>query len=488
MTGKRKRRRSKQKSRKNVVLGQWKLVGILGFGGNGEVWEVSREGHENHAIKLLKNADTVTYERFKAETHILSHHSIEGMIPLVESNLPDDFKEGVPWFVMPKATPFDFYAEEKPPLDLAKQFVLLGKTLENLHSKNIAHRDIKPANILYFNNRLCLADFGLVKYPGKENITPDKRDVGAKFTMAPEMRREASSADGMPADVFSLAKSLWIALTKQEKGFDGQYNPSSILSLKNYCDDLYTTSLDNLLVECTDTDPSKRPSAKAFTTRLADWIELNENFHSRNLLEWLDVQNVIFPTGAPSQATWTDIDSICSVLNEISHRKSLNHMFYPTGGGMDLIGVSKADEEGMIALHVCERSAELLKPKKLTYESVGFHPQWNYFRLEAEDIAPSGVIGALNSERSSEALLELEPGKYVEYHHWDSGEYEGEPLPSTARPVDRFLKGSFVLFSKRSIYNLTSGTYDARHDKMSEVEFKEHIQTVAKKCHERGFK
>ncbi len=485
MAGKRKRRRNKQKRQRDVMFGPWKLVNTLGHGGNGEVWEVSREGHENHAIKLLKKADAITYERFKAETHVLSHHSIEGMIPLVESNLPDDFKEGVPWFVMPKAIPFEQYAEGKPSLALAKQFVLLGKTLENLHSKDIAHRDIKPANILFYNERLCFADFGLVKYPGKENITPEKRDVGAKFTMAPEMRREASSADGMPADIFSLAKSLWIALTKQEKGFDGQYNPSSILSVKNYCDDLYTTSLDNLLVECTDTDPFKRPNAKAFTSRLLEWIELNEDFHNRNLLEWLDVQKVIFPTGTPSQATWTDVDSICSILNEIGHRKSLNHMFYPTGGGMDLIGVSKAEEKGMIALHVCERGAELLKPKKLTYESVGYHPQWNYFRLEADEIEPTGVEGALNSAKSSEALLEIEPGKYVEYHHWDIGEYEGEPLPLTARPIDRFLKGSFVLFSKRSIYNRTSGTYDARHNKMSEMEFKDHIQTAARMRYER---
>ncbi|MEZ8188656.1 serine/threonine protein kinase [Vibrio sp. 1F279] len=242
MAGKRRRRRNNHKRQKDMMIGPWKLVDTLGHGGNGEVWEVSREGLENHAIKLLKNADAITYERFKAETHVLSTHSIEGMIPLVESNLPEDLKEGVPWFVMPKAIPFAQYAEEKSSMELAKQFVLLGKTLENLHSKGIAHRDIKPANVLFYNDRLCFADFGLVKYPGKENITPEKRDVGAKFTMAPEMRREASLADGMPADVFSLAKSLWIALTKQEKGFDGQYNPSSILSVKNYCDDLYIPS------------------------------------------------------------------------------------------------------------------------------------------------------------------------------------------------------------------------------------------------------
>ena len=135
---------------------------------------------------------------------------------------------------MPKAVTFDEYAKDKKPLDLAKDFLLLSITLEKLHEQGISHRDIKPANILYYNNRLCFVDFGLVKYPGKADVTPKKRDVGAKFTMAPEMRREASDANGLPADVYSLAKTLWIALTKQTKGFDGQYIPNSILGLKNY--------------------------------------------------------------------------------------------------------------------------------------------------------------------------------------------------------------------------------------------------------------
>lgn len=479
MTGKRNRQRNRHKRQ----IGLWKKVRVLGQGGNGQVWEVSRGGFENHAAKLLTGSDDVMYQRFKAETHILSTHSIDGMIPLVESYLPENLKNDRPWYVMPKATIFEEYAKDKKPLELAKDFVLLSQTLEKLHEKGISHRDIKPANILYHNNRLCFADFGLVKYPGKPEITPKKRDVGAKFTMAPEMRREASDANGLPADVYSLAKTLWIALTKQTKGFDGQYNPFSILSIQSYCDELYTTALDNLLVESTDNNAVNRPTAHSFTKRLSEWIALNENFHERNMLEWLEVQQVIFPTGKPSHATWTDVDSICAVLNEIARRDRLNHMFYPTGGGMDLISVSKAVEENMIALNVSERSAEIVKPKKLTFESVGYHPQWNYFRLELEEVESTGLNG-VSGAVDYEDLLELEPGVYVPYIHWDEGEYNGESLPPMARPVTRFTKGSFVLFSKRSIYNRTSETYDGRHNKMTEAEFREEIESSARTCFE----
>jgi serine/threonine protein kinase len=481
---KRRARRNKHKRTAGVVIGGWKLVRLLGQGGNGEVWEVSKDGFDNHAMKLLKSTNEVTYERFKAEAHVLSSYDIEGIIDLIELNLPDDLSIDTPWYVMPIAENFEEYTEGKSPLEIATQFILLADTLSELHLNEISHRDIKPANILFYKERLYFADFGLVKYPEKDNMTPEKRDVGAKFTMAPEMRREAYAANGKPADVYSLAKSLWISLTKNEKGFDGQYNPTSTLSVKNYCEKIYTTSLDNLLVECTDNSPSNRPTAQSFSCRLQEWIDLNNDFHTRNLLEWLELQKVIFPTGTPAQATWTDIDSICAVLHEISKTDNLNHMFYPTGGGNDLIGTSKATEEGMIALHVCEKSAEIIKPKKLTYESFGYHPQWNYFRLELEEIEPTHVEGAVNEECTREALLEIEPGEYVEYYHWDHGEYNGNPLPDTARIVDRFLKGAFVFFSKRSIYNRINETYDGRHNKVSELEFRDSMSDAAKQCHE----
>jgi len=50
-------------------------------GGNGQVWEVSREGYDNHAAKLLSSSDEITYKRFKAEIHVLSNYAIDGMIP-----------------------------------------------------------------------------------------------------------------------------------------------------------------------------------------------------------------------------------------------------------------------------------------------------------------------------------------------------------------------------------------------------------------------
>ena len=463
-------------------FGDWVLKDQLGVGGNGDVWRASHSKLPDHAIKILRSVSGESYERFKIEVAALEKlNGMDGIIPLIEKHLPEDKKHSTPWFIMPIAEPFEKYKINKTPSQLAEDFISLAETLEALHGESITHRDIKPANFLYYNNRLCLSDFGLVKYPNRPTITPLKRDVGAKFTMAPEMRRHASKSNGKPADVYSLAKSLWIALTDEELGFDGQYNPDSTLALRNYLEGTYTTTLDQLLVECTDGEPLRRPSISQVSGRIAEWLKLITDFHKRNITEWTEVQQKLFPLGAPSRSTWTDIDAICSTLNEIAKVRALNHMFYPTGGGNTITGVGRAAEDGMIELHVGD-TAEILKPEKLTYESFPGDPNLNYFRLEVAPIKPKGIKGALDPEKIREEMTELTPGVYIPYEHWIENDYNGEALPETARSVSRYIRGSFVFFSTRSRYNLTPGTYDARHDKRSESEFREYISRSAQKA------
>ncbi len=464
------------------MFGEWKLCKRLGGGGNGDVWRVSRQGFVDHAIKLLRSVDNISYKRFTAEVETLTTlGGVNGIVPLVDRYLPEIRSSLAPWFVMPEAETYDKHRLGQTSQQVVEEFIELSKALSILHKKGISHRDIKPENILYWKSRLCFSDFGLVKYPNRTEITPKKQDVGPKFTMAPEMRREASEADGIPADIYSFGKTLWIALTEQKKGFDGQYSANSVLALKRYLPNCYTTTLDQLLTECTDNDPRKRPTMDQITARLEEWLALINDFHTRNLAEWTEVQQILFPAEAPTRATWTQMDSICSVLNEIAKVQSLNHMFYPSGGGNTITGVSRATEHGMIALHVGKKIAELLKPAKLTYESFGYDANWNYFRLEVAPVEPTGIQGALGHDGISETLTELVPGQYVSYRHWDNNDYSGQPLPPESRPISRFLKGCFVFFSTRSIYNGDPSTYDARHNAMTEDEFRHYIERNAKR-------
>lgn len=476
----------KKKASKELGVGsefeEWLLEEKLGAGGNGDVWKAAKPGQPSQAIKILRSITNETYMRFKIETSTLEKLGcIPGIIPLIEKHVPEDKSGSTPWFTMPVAIPFEKYIQGRVPFDIVSDFIELAKTLQHLHAQGISHRDIKPANFLHYEGRLCLSDFGLVKYPHRATITPARRDVGAKFTMAPEMRRHAHSANGVSADVYSFAKSLWIALTGQELGFDGQYNPLSTLALSNYIPNTYTTTLDRLLEECTDTEPDRRPTTTSVIERLNEWLSICKDFHSRNLIEWAELTRKLFPLGAPIRSTWEGVDAICLVLAEIAKIPSLNHMFYPTGGGNTITAVSTAKESGMIALHIGEKNVVILKPAKLTFESFGYDTRWSYFRLEAASVEPSGVQNALNLDRTFEAVTEISPGHYESYVCWEYNDYNGQPLPDSARPAARYLKGSFVFFSTRSVYNGEPSTYDARHNKMSEEQFRAYIACWAQR-------
>ncbi|PHY12972.1 hypothetical protein CSW58_08950 [Caulobacter sp. B11] len=439
------------------------------------VWRVSREGEPDRALKILRRLSQTTRSRLEAEIKALEMAKhIDGIVPLLEHEIPHNADRGPQWFVMPLAEPLASAFRSQSAIDIVSPFVALARTLAELHELGIHHRDIKPANLLTLNGRLCFSDFGLVKYPKRMDITPAQGDVGPKFTMAPEMRRDAAKAAGGPADVYSLAKTLWIVLTGQPMGFDGQYSPISVLALSKYHGEILTSPLDELLAECTDNDPRARPSATELASRLEDWIKLQEDFHRRNLTEWMVIQNQLFPFCSPSRATWTDIKDICAVLRLASQTRSLNHMFYPDGGGNTINSITFAAEAGFLRIHAL--SVAIVKPQKLTFESFGPASAWNYFRLEAHSVAPLSVDGGyIDLEKGLEIFCELTPGQYVSLRAWDDDEYAGEPLPAGARPVTRYLSGSFVIFSTRSPYNLDPTTYDARHNRISEDDFRHYI-------------
>ena len=158
---------------------------------------------------------------------------------------------------------------------------------------------------------------------------------------------------------------------------------------------------------------------------------------------------------------------------------SLNHTFLPDGGGITFIDAIPANEEDFIALKITNKWYYTFKPKKLTYESFGVDAQWNYFRLEVETVQRTGIYKLTKSDYSHEEVVEIEPNVYVERYCWDENEYEGEVLPKAAKLLCRYIKGCFVIFSTRSIYNRVSDTYDGRHNKMKEDEFRDYIESNA---------
>ena len=353
----------------------------------------------------------------------------------------------------------------------------VARTLSELHKENISHRDIKPENILYLNKHYFLTDFGLVDYPTKKDISSIKEEIGAKWTIAPEMRRSAYSSDGKKADVYSLAKTLWIILTENQTGFDGQYSINSIIELKKFYRDRYTSPLDTLLLKCTDNDPINRPNIDEFIKMINNWKRLNASFHLTNQRQWYEIQTQLFPAAMPKRVIWDERSDIIKILKIIGSIPNLNHMFFPNGGGMDLEDCRESVEEGCIELDV--GYIEIIKPKRLIFESFNYDHEWNYFRLELDELDPSEVYDEKLYKRIEyEELSEISPGVYDDFNivEYFSDYQEAYNLTEYSRHVTRWFRGSFVIFCKRSTYNQVSGTYDGRHNKFTTDEFRRYIE------------
>ena len=452
-------------------------IGVpLGDGGNAVVVEATNlNTGEKVALKRLVFWNPEKEARFLDEIKVMKKEAsaIEGVMPII------DFSEENYWYTMPIATEVMDTALIKSGNveNIVKAFILLLSTLQELHSKNISHRDIKPANIYLINDRLIFGDFGLVDYPDGSDLTQSDRPLGAVFTRAPEMLRDPKNANGKHADVYSMAKTLWMLLTNDDKGFDGQYNEydnahrlNRFKQLKNE----HLLEIEKLIVRATSTNPIERPTASEFKMGLEEWLLIHGDENLSQVKDWEHLSEILFHGISPEHAVYTGIPSVLKVLDAIIQSPAYNHMFVPNGGGLDLDSVEMSAEEGCIKIHG-NGCLLILKPKKLYYR--GFNDiRWNYFLLETDEL--NTVLPPKYNDKWYETVVEDIPGHYVIGDDACYGVYDydsGEKLPQGWCRADRVLKGKILFVMKLGHYNKISATYDARHCNCSEKEFYELI-------------
>jgi serine/threonine-protein kinase len=459
------------------TFGKWELLNFIDGGGNGEVWKARGPNGDLIALKLLKKLKKKAYDRFRDEiTAVIDNSDIKGVLPILDFHLPESIAKETPWYVMPLAIPFTDYVKGKTTTEIIESIIVLAEELSKLHQRKVFHRDIKPANLFFYNDYPCLGDFGLVDFPDKKELTSKRENVGPKWTIAPEMKRNAYTADGEKADSYSFAKTIWILLTKNPLSFDGQYNSTSNIGLNKYLKGIYTKPLDDLLTRSTDNDPRNRPCLNEITSNLKKWKILNGDYQERNKAEWNEIQQILFPFSPPERVAWSNIKDIIDVLNLLAKSRSLNHMFLPNGGGLDLKSACFSSEKDCIELNA-DDLIYVIKPKRLLFESFQADTQWNYFRLETSELSP--LSDKKYVDYGEEPLTEITPGSYTDYECYEYDDFNGKPLPDSARQLVRILRGDFVIFAKTSIYNKVSATYDGRHNKFSSDEFREYINRSA---------
>lgn len=256
-------------------LGGWQLGRRLGKGGNGEVFIAEKQGVVG-ALKLLgqRNLTPTRVARFRDEVQAMRDcASIPGVLPVLDADLEIP-NEAQPWFVMGLARPIDKELSESPPLRRVVEAISsIASVLQAMHARGISHRDIKPENLFFYEGGWAVGDFGLVNFEGKTSETARGERIGPLYYIAPEMLNSATQADGRCADVFSLAKTLWVLATGQRFPLPGAYDTThETFRIGSYIAEERTGALDKLIASATAFSPAVRPSMNQVAAELAAWL------------------------------------------------------------------------------------------------------------------------------------------------------------------------------------------------------------------------
>lgn len=257
-------------------IDDWTLIAPLGEGGNGKVWRATRAGLGECALKVLSRKGGDRWQRFRDEVTVMQQLGDHpGVLKLLAAQLPDPGARERAWLatlVAERAT--DALGGDTPLADVIDAVLEYALTLAGLAAKRIGHRDLKPENLFRHQGRWVIGDFGLVTYPGKEPITVGERRLGPLYFIAPEMLREPDVADAGPADVYSLAKTLWALASGQRYPPEGQIRVDvADHDLGQWTGGGGTVALGLILERATGQRSEDRPTMAEFAAQLEEWAQ-----------------------------------------------------------------------------------------------------------------------------------------------------------------------------------------------------------------------
>ena len=206
-------------------IGAYRIVGVLGTGGMGDVYKAVRDDDQYRAevaIKIMR-ADvrsTLTEQRFRTERQILAGLDHRNIARLLDGGTS---VSGMPYVVMElvSGAPIDSFCDERS-LDVRERvhlFLQVCAAVTYAHQHLVVHRDLKPNNILVTTDgSVKLLDFGIAKLLESEADTVQMREgtVTTLRAMTLEYASPEQVAGGSVttvSDVYSLGVVLYRLLT-----------------------------------------------------------------------------------------------------------------------------------------------------------------------------------------------------------------------------------------------------------------------------------
>jgi len=212
----------------DVLADKYTIVGVLGEGGTGIVYDALSPEKTKVALKVIHGhllSDAQIRGRFTREAKILRRLSGPNLCPVLEfGEAPDPLHvdASVLFLALERVDgpALDQVLRESGPLPVERVFDIVLQILDALasaHAQGVIHRDLKPANVLLSGGtRVIVVDFGMAKIvtgggTGTTNLTAHNMVFGTPEYMAPEQAR----GDELDArcDVYAVGIILYEMLT-----------------------------------------------------------------------------------------------------------------------------------------------------------------------------------------------------------------------------------------------------------------------------------
>jgi serine/threonine-protein kinase len=245
-----------------MLAGRYRIVGLLGRGGMGEVYRAEDlKLGQSVALKFLPRDMTDRPDRlarFHQEVRLarqVSHPNVCRVHDIGETDgqhfLSMEYIDGEDLASLLRR--IGRLPSDKA-LELARQ---LCGGLAAAHEGKVLHRDLKPANVLIDGRgRAHLADFGLAELTDRRQ---DASEVaGTPGYMAPE--QQEGRAVTTRTDIYALGLVLYEMFTGKRAITSGGKSTAMPTSPSTYLPDL-DPAIERVIFRCLERDPARRPAS-----------------------------------------------------------------------------------------------------------------------------------------------------------------------------------------------------------------------------------